>query len=81
MQGTVSSHVNTLSATDGGLRVGGAQVGATSGQETMVSPPASKVATSGATMKNKSRTSCNLCTGRKKRCDYIEVGGKKQQCT
>lgn len=31
--------------------------------------------------KNKSRTSCNLCTGRKKRCDYVEIGGKKQQCT
>lgn len=30
---------------------------------------------------SKSRTSCKLCTRRKKRCDYNEVDNKKQPCT
>ena len=33
-----------------------------------------------ATVREKSRTSCNFCTSRKKRCDYVEINGQKQPC-
>lgn len=32
------------------------------------------------TVREKSRTSCNFCTARKKRCDYVEINGQKQPC-
>lgn len=59
---------------------GSSQGSSVTAMQVQAAPQSSGKAPSIVVVQGKSRTTCNFCMQRKKRCDYEEINGQKQPC-